>query len=415
MEHDDSIHHASSGSPDTPEMVPPNPIPGIPPPDSTAVLPSENTNVGEQGGTEGWYSPTEEEPPADHQETSNINSPAGILPPRNEPSTQGPTGNRNGPSSIHEQYQRTFNMRPSVRDSTGSGGPMDTQTFQNLVGTLSPTGAPPRSSTLRTSLVHTRGGTQVQTPVRFGNTEYRDLSEFSNISVGPNMRQLQSIPQGVQIQPPSLDEWLAMQNRLREMETLLAHCTIPPVVPENRERALGRGSSLSSFGGERAGTRAKLASPHVFDGSYTEEYNVLNWFLAVERYLYNCDVSDQLFSSYAYTYLARVVQAWFDNHFNSQPTPPWHMTVTAMKSRYLPTDHETRLLRRFTGIKQQRTLQEYVDHFQILVSAMQLAGIFRSDTEMVRQFIDGLRNYDDSINMLVRKLENLEQCYEMAR
>jgi hypothetical protein len=84
-------------------------------------------------------------------------------------------------------------------------------------------------------LVHTRGGTQVQTPVRFGDTEYRDLSEFSNISVGPNIRQLQSIPQGVQIQPPSLDEWLAMQNRLREMETLLAHCTIPPVVPENRE------------------------------------------------------------------------------------------------------------------------------------------------------------------------------------
>ena len=104
------------------------------------------------------------------------------------------------------------------------------------------------------------------------------------------------------------------------------------VAPEARERAQGRGLSLSSFGGERAGTRAKLASPHIFDGSYTEEYNVLNWFLAVERYLYNCDVSDQLFSSYAYTYLALVVQAWFDNHFNSQPTPPWHMTVTAMKS-----------------------------------------------------------------------------------
>ena len=104
MEHNDPIHHASSGPPDIPEMVPPNPIPGIPPPDSTAVLPSENTNVGEQGGTEGWYSPTEEEPPADHQEASNTNSPAGILPPRNEPSTVGPTGNHNGPSSIHKQY-----------------------------------------------------------------------------------------------------------------------------------------------------------------------------------------------------------------------------------------------------------------------------------------------------------------------
>ena len=53
MEHDDSTHHPGSGSPDTPEMAPPNPITGIPPPDNTTVLPSENTTVGERGGRRG--------------------------------------------------------------------------------------------------------------------------------------------------------------------------------------------------------------------------------------------------------------------------------------------------------------------------------------------------------------------------
>ena len=181
---------------------------------------------------------------------------------------------------------------------------MDTQTFQGLVGSLSPMDALSSPSTLRTSLVHTRGGTYVQTPVRFGNTEYLDLSEFSKFQASSNLGQLQSVQPGVRIQPPSLDEWLLMQNHLREMETLLAHCTIPPVVPEAQEQAQGPGLSLSSYGGERASTKAKLTSPHIFDGSYTEEYNVLNWFLTVEWYLYNCDVYNQLFSLYAYMYLA---------------------------------------------------------------------------------------------------------------
>ena len=104
MEHNNPIHHAGSGSLNTPEMVPLNPISGIPPLDSTTVLPPKNTTIGEQKGTEGWYSPPEEESSADHQGASNINKPAGIMPPRDEPSTGGPTENHNGPSSIHEQY-----------------------------------------------------------------------------------------------------------------------------------------------------------------------------------------------------------------------------------------------------------------------------------------------------------------------
>ena len=58
--------------------------------------------------------------------------------------------------------------------------------------------------------------------------------------------------------------------------------------------------------------RAKLAPPPKFDGRYREEYNILNWILTVERYLYNCNKPESVYSSYAYTYLDREVQVWFD-------------------------------------------------------------------------------------------------------
>ena len=34
--------------------------------------------------------------------------------------------------------------------------------------------------------------------------------------------------------------------------------------------------------------------------------------------------------------------------------------------------------------------------------------------ELVRQFIDGLKNYDDRIQMLTRRCDTLDDCYELA-
>lgn len=163
------------------------------------------------------------------------------------------------------------------------------------------------------------------------------------------------------------------------------------------------------------GTRAKLRTPPVFDGTYTELYNILNWIVTLERYLFNCNVEESLYPSYAYTYMSPVVQAWFDNIFLSQPRVMWDPTVTqALKDRYLHSDHEPRLLRKFTQTCQKRSLADYVDQFQILVSALQLANIRKSQTELVRQFIDGLKNFEDRMSMLTQRVKTIEGCYEMA-
>ena len=162
------------------------------------------------------------------------------------------------------------------------------------------------------------------------------------------------------------------------------------------------------------GTKARLQTPHLFDGTYTEEYNILNWIIMVERYLYNCGIPEEMYSSYAYTYLIRLVQAWFDHMFFSNPVPPWDLAVTKFKIRYLPIDHVTRLLRKFAAIRQLRSLREYSDKFQILVSAMNLTNISKSQEELVRQYIDGVQNFEDRMTMLTQKCDTLEHCYGLA-
>ncbi len=160
-------------------------------------------------------------------------------------------------------------------------------------------------------------------------------------------------------------------------------------------------------------SRPKLAQPPIFDGKYTELYNVLNWIITVERYLYNCGVGERQYSSYAYTYLNTVVQAWFDNYFYTNPTPPWDVTTDAMRGRYLPSDHESRLIRRFLATRQRTGLTEYVDRFQVVLSALELASIKKPQVELVRQFIDGLDNREDRLTLLTREVSTINECYEL--
>ena len=46
--------------------------------------------------------------------------------------------------------------------------------------------------------------------------------------------------------------------------------------------------------------RTKLSTPPIFNGTYSEEYNILNWIIAVELYLLQCEISTRAYSSFAY-------------------------------------------------------------------------------------------------------------------
>ncbi len=152
----------------------------------------------------------------------------------------------------------------------------------------------------------------------------------------------------------------------------------------------------------------------MFDGRYKEEYNVLNWIMTVERYLYNCNKGEAVFSSYAYTYLDKEVQVWFDHRFLSTPLPPWEEMTAAMIKRYLPQDHSSRLVRKFAGIRQVGSLMQYVDRFQNLLSALGLAGIQKSSTKCIGQFIDGLKEQEDRKTLLLKKPTTMKECYEIV-
>jgi len=177
-----------------------------------------------------------------------------------------------------------------------------------------------------------------------------------------------------------------------------------------------RGTRRMSQGGGAAPrgvrTQAKMARPQVFEGRYSPLWNILNWIITVERYLFNCDVPEEMYSSYAYTYLGPTCQAWFDNQFLQNPTPSWDETTAALKERYLPVDHTTRLLRKFDQIYQIDTLRDYVDRFQVVVSALQLAAIIKSAAELVRRFTEGIRGAEDRLFILSRGCTTLQECYQ---
>ena len=130
--------------------------------------------------------------------------------------------------------------------------------------------------------------------------------------------------------------------------------------------------------------RAKLSTPPIFNGTYSEEYNILNWIIAVQQYLLQCESA---YLSFVYTYLGTTCQAWFNTKFVGNPTPPWPDATAALTWWYLPIDYVARLVRKFAGIKQQRTLMDYMEKFQILISALQLAAVEKSMVELLTNLL----------------------------
>ena len=181
------------------------------------------------------------------------------------------------------------------------------------------------------------------------------------------------------------------------------------------ERGTRRLSHLPRPAGRETKSQAKMARPQEFDGRYTPTWNVLrvNWIMTVERYLYNCHVEEEMYSSFAYSYLSDKCQAWFDNCFLVNPNPPWDEAAAALKQRYLPLDHTDRLLKQFDRISQYGTIREYVDAFQVMVSALQLASIMKTEAELIRRFTDGLKNREDRLHLLMRGCSTITDCYQV--
>eukprot|EP00961_Rhodomonas_salina_P224526 3035440-Rhodomonas_salina.1 len=73
-----------------------------------------------------------------------------------------------------------------------------------------------------------------------------------------------------------------------------------------------------------------------------------------------------------------------------------------MVMRYLPPDHNIRLQLVFERTVQRTTLLEYVERFQILDSAVQLAELVISDENKVLQFLKGLQKPEDRRFLLER-------------
>ena len=288
-----------------------------------------------------------------------------------------------GAENINTEGNTSITRTPGV----SQGGNLSPRAFDTLIRDITPQQGERRSG------VHSRGGTSVPRYSRGGGRTYHtrddDFDGHQDSRVPRYSTRFEEEPREY-----------TYETR-RDIETL-------------GRRISGISHNETGVTRSKFGVRAKLATPPIFEGKYTEVWNILNWILIVERYLFNCDVEEELYSNFAFTFLGVIAQAWFENRFLRDPMPPWEEATLALKSRYLPTDHVTRLLRKFVNTRQQRSLADYVDEYQILVSAMQLTGINKSETELVRQFIDGLSVYEDRMNMLVRKLGNMEEAYEPA-
>ena len=261
-----------------------------------------------------------------------------------------------GTGNINTNGNTTITRTPCV----SRGGNLSPRAFDTLIRDIT---LQPGENTKRRSDVHSRGGTFVQRYSRGGGNRHFYPTRHDDFDrQGDSRIPLYSARFGEEPQ-----ETRYTYETRRDIETLGRRISgISHIWNET-------GLSRSKFS-----VQAKLATPPVFEGKYTEVWNILNWILIVERYLFNCNVDEELYSNFAFTFLGVIAQAWFENRFLRDPMPQWEEATQALKSRYLPTDHVTLLLQNFVNTRQQWSLADYVDEYQILVSAMQLTGINKS-------------------------------------
>eukprot|EP00961_Rhodomonas_salina_P025488 343774-Rhodomonas_salina.4 len=156
--------------------------------------------------------------------------------------------------------------------------------------------------------------------------------------------------------------------------------------------------------------KPKLQRPATFRGDYSGLHNILDWLYSVEKYLNQCKCDPWDFAGYARTYMGRTVQAWMAAHW-PQDDPGWDELSSAMLVRYLPPDHTIRLQLMFQWMRQRRTLQQYVDQWQVLDTALKFAKHFIEDFLKVMKFVEGLREVDERRYLMDRDPETLEDLY----
>jgi hypothetical protein len=157
--------------------------------------------------------------------------------------------------------------------------------------------------------------------------------------------------------------------------------------------------------------RPKLNSPHLFKGDYTETYNAYNWLHQLYRYLTQCKVSEEDFSAYARTYMSETVQAWMDAEFGTEDVPAWELFYEAVVERYVPKDHDDRLERMFSRMKQRDTLLHYVEQWQVLDSALTFSHVQISNRRKISSFVEGMKEKEDKYKVLHDKPANLKDVY----
>jgi hypothetical protein len=183
---------------------------------------------------------------------------------------------------------------------------------------------------------------------------------------------------------------------------------------ELKRRSSSRFSGISSSSdADSSHARAKLEKPSLFEGEYTELYNILNWLHTAERYLARCRVAEGDYLSYVRSYCSATVQAWMDGTFlgtdGSEPT--WKEVRAAMIERYLPVDHRIRLELVFQRTVQRTNLVEYVERFNVLDSALSFAQVRIEDQRKVLQFISGIKRLEERRFILDKSPSTLKEVY----
>lgn len=167
-----------------------------------------------------------------------------------------------------------------------------------------------------------------------------------------------------------------------------------------------RRETVYSEGGTPLISKPKLKTPDVFNGEYTVDYSILNWIVAVEKYLGGCRIPTSEFPMYAYTYMGKNVKAWYDSQYPGE-NRDWDATKKALVARWLPTDHRLQVSKRFDSIAQNGTLLDYVDRFQQLMVAVNQAGITKDPIDITNRFISGLNKEEDRRMILQREPKTL--------
>ena len=187
---------------------------------------------------------------------------------------------------------------------------------------------------------------------------------------------------------------------LEEVEQLrkaleAAYAEISVLKEEGHTPGPGRRTTTFSLTDENK-HRPKLEKPPPFDGEYKEEWNILNWLAYLENFLRAYpSIDESQYSLYARSYMGSTAKAWMDAHFGFNAHPVWDLFKEDIKERFLPIDHQLRVELKFERTAQTTFLREYLERFQVMVSALSVAGHKYSEERLVFQFIKGLQKEED--------------------